>query len=221
VFRKLLGMKPSKPPVDVALEVVRTRPFPADLLQRALAPFSGTVHVDHNLLGWVDQGLRQHYAAAVLRRPVGMPSKLVDAAWHAHITYTLDYQQFCEAAYGRFLHHTPESVMSGAAVAENQTVGLWNSWQGACQVAGLHPDGTEVPALFAVDGVASLPGAVRWIGTCGQPRCLAPPGVHCIRHHVADPAATASESACGGCGGAVACGSSCGGSSCGGGCGGD
>lgn len=215
VLRKLFGGNLRKPPTDVALELVRTRPFPPQMLERALAPHHGTVHVDHNLVGWVDQGLRQLYTAAVLHRRIAMPSKLVDAAWHAHITYTRDYQEFCQSVFGRFLHHTPESVMDGQALHQNQTVGLWNSWQGACRAAGLHPEGPDVPALFAVDAIASLPGATRWIGTCGAPRCLAPPGVRCIRHHVADPAADAGTS-CGGCGSHDGCG----GASCGDGCGG-
>ena len=36
------------------------------------------------------------------------PSVEIDAAWHAHILHTKEYNEFCEKFFGRFLHHTPE-----------------------------------------------------------------------------------------------------------------
>lgn len=40
-------------------------------------------------------------------KTVAMPSKLVDACWHAFITDTRNYRQFCDDVYGCFLHHMP------------------------------------------------------------------------------------------------------------------
>ncbi|UUY04989.1 hypothetical protein LRS13_05520 [Svornostia abyssi] len=37
-----------------------------------------------------------------------MPSRAVDEAWHGLILCTARYADFCDAAYGRFLHHHPE-----------------------------------------------------------------------------------------------------------------
>lgn len=34
-----------------------------------------------------------------------MPSKLVDACWHSFICETREYQAFCKAVFGSFLHH--------------------------------------------------------------------------------------------------------------------
>ena len=34
-----------------------------------------------------------------------MPSKLVDKCWHAFICETREYQTFCKAVFGGFLHH--------------------------------------------------------------------------------------------------------------------
>ena len=44
---------------------------------------------------------------------IGMPSHAVDEAWHGLILCTARYAAFCEAAYGRFLHHHPEGSGSG------------------------------------------------------------------------------------------------------------
>ena len=60
----------------------------------------------------IADGLRQwlRCAGAALRDDIviGMPSRAVDEAWHGFILCTARYATFCEAAYGRFLHHHPE-----------------------------------------------------------------------------------------------------------------
>src|SRR3954467_1732939 len=60
----------------------------------------------------VEAGLRQwlRCAGAAMRddQVIGMPSHAVDEAWHGFILCTARYARFCEAAYGRFLHHHPE-----------------------------------------------------------------------------------------------------------------
>src|SRR5690348_2511374 len=65
----------------------------------------------------IETGLRQwlRSAGAALRDGVviGMPSHAVDEAWHGFILCTARYAAFCEAAYGRFLHHHPEGSGSG------------------------------------------------------------------------------------------------------------
>ncbi len=35
------------------------------------------------------------------------PSEAVDQAWHLHIVYTESYHEWCEALFGRYLHHGP------------------------------------------------------------------------------------------------------------------
>ena len=59
----------------------------------------------------VETGLRQwlRCCAAALRddQVIGMPSHAVDEAWHGLILCTMRYQDFCEKAYGRFMHHHP------------------------------------------------------------------------------------------------------------------
>lgn len=38
------------------------------------------------------------------------PTELVDEAWHQFILHTKEYQQFCKARYGRFVHHIPHGM---------------------------------------------------------------------------------------------------------------
>jgi hypothetical protein len=60
----------------------------------------------------IETGLRQwlRCAGAALRdhQVIGMPSRAVDEAWHGFILCTARYAAFCDAAYGRFLHHHPD-----------------------------------------------------------------------------------------------------------------
>lgn len=81
--------------------------------------------------GWelVEQGLREWFVCCAWRgnRVLGMPSRAVDEAWHEFILVTPSYTGFCEAAYGAYLHHTPDEVMSTPmpdALAE--TVRAWD-----------------------------------------------------------------------------------------------
>jgi hypothetical protein len=67
----------------------------------------------------VETGLRQwlRCCAAALcdDQVIGMPSHAVDEAWHGFILCTARYSAFCDAAYGRFLHHHPEGGASSGA----------------------------------------------------------------------------------------------------------
>jgi hypothetical protein len=60
----------------------------------------------------IDTGLRQwlRCCAAAIRdnQVIGMPSHAVDEAWHGLILCTARYAEFCDQAYGRFLHHHPD-----------------------------------------------------------------------------------------------------------------
>jgi hypothetical protein len=86
----------------------------------------------------VEKGLRQwlRCCAAALRdkQVIGMPSHAVDEAWHGFILCTARYSEFCDKAYGRFLHHHPEggAPENAAATADpmheqlRRTVVAWS-----------------------------------------------------------------------------------------------
>ncbi|HEY6892299.1 MAG TPA: hypothetical protein VI300_31125, partial [Solirubrobacter sp.] len=58
-------------------------------------------------------GLRGWYLACLYAdgELIGMPSHAVDDAWHEMILMTRQYTYFCERAFGRYLHHTPDSAL--------------------------------------------------------------------------------------------------------------
>ena len=69
----------------------------------------------------IETGLRQWFrCCAVAMRDnqvIGMPSHAVDEAWHGLILCTIRYGTFCDAAFGRFLHHHPEGGEPPGAAA--------------------------------------------------------------------------------------------------------
>ena len=81
---------------------------------------------------------------------VAMPSQVVDDLWHEFILFTRDYQNFCQQAFGRFLHHTPAVRMSGA---QRDNEGLRRVWWFSCLEENINPrKATRLPLLFAIDG---------------------------------------------------------------------
>src|SRR3954469_14018893 len=66
-------------------------------------------------------GLRAWYLACLYAdgELLGMPSRIVDVAWHEMILRTREYHEFCRRAFGEYLHHTPDSLL---AVSMSQTL---------------------------------------------------------------------------------------------------
>ncbi len=88
------------------------------------------------------------------KRLVAMPSKLVDACWHVFICDTRNYAQFCEAVFGRFLHHEPPTaseLQKINASERNQVLMLANAraYQGSLRHATNAV--LAVPVLFSID----------------------------------------------------------------------
>jgi hypothetical protein len=89
-----------------------------------------------------------------------MPSKVVDALWHAFILDTRAYKSFCQAAFGAYFHHIPESSM--AAVGQG-TAAAWHTWRLACLEENINPaKATRIPLLFAIDAKLAIPGAIHY-----------------------------------------------------------
>ena len=59
------------------------------------------------------EGLRAWYLTCLYADGalIGMPSKAVDEAWHEMILMTRDYTEFCRRAFGRYLHHLPDTTL--------------------------------------------------------------------------------------------------------------
>ena len=121
----------------------------------------------------IETGLRQWLrccgAALGHRRIIGMPSHAVDEAWHGFILCTAMYSNFCDKAYGSYLHHhpegaTPASVPGSADCAAEQlgrTVVAWSLvakqdercalWDLDERVGVEHPWGINLARVAAIE----------------------------------------------------------------------
>jgi hypothetical protein len=108
-------------------------------------------HLTDSHMAILSRGLKTFFSAH-LHSPNAvhaMPSKAVDALWHAFILDTRAYQVFCQQAFGRYFHHIPGSRMDEA---HNNEAAMERMWRFACRKQGLNPVLTStVPALFALD----------------------------------------------------------------------
>ncbi len=86
----------------------------------------------------------------------GMPSRVVDDAWHEFILMTRQYEAFCNGAFGRYVHHEPNDSASAAtsrsgnsgetALARTLVLGFGGATAtGAIMASGFHPN------LFNID----------------------------------------------------------------------
>lgn len=129
----------------------------------------------------VSQGLKQFFLAHLMsdRKFVSMPSQIADHLWHEFILYTREYQQFCTAAFGRFMHHTPAVAMS-RETARKVDDGLRRAWWFACKEEDIDPKhASRLPLLFALDGQLQIPNGFRYDLDCEALKENGVTGVHC------------------------------------------
>lgn len=100
--------------------------FPHHISRRIRRRYSQLDDSDWSL---VEQGLREWFVCCAYRgrTVLGMPSRVVDDAWHEFILDSLAYTQFCDVAFGAYLHHTPDEAMSTSmGDALGNTVRAWD-----------------------------------------------------------------------------------------------
>ena len=79
-----------------------------------------------------------------------MPSKAVDEAWHEMILMTREYTEFCQRAFGRYLHHLPDTTLD---------VPMHQLNEHTLRIVDDH----ELPlTLFTADTDAGLEDGYRW-----------------------------------------------------------
>jgi hypothetical protein len=85
---------------------IETYPFPRVLRFKLEQAYP---HLSHEQTTMVLEGLRTWFRMINEHRRAnfGMPSVAVDTAWHEFILLTQQYADFCQQAFGRFLHHAP------------------------------------------------------------------------------------------------------------------
>ena len=121
-------------------------------------------HVEH--LGYqnVEMALKQYfgnysyhwYSKSVGNKKFLMPSKLADELWHSLILDTKAYAEFCNKAFGKFLHHIPE----GSASLGNTQVAALNTYHGIENIKryGMGYMAGGIPLLFALDSLMNVEG---------------------------------------------------------------
>jgi hypothetical protein len=118
-------------------------------------------HLTDGHLNLLSRGLKTFFLAH-LQQPnavFAMPSKAVDALWHAFILDTRAYQSFCHQAFGHYFHHIPGSRMVQAS--ENEA-SMERMWRFACQSQGLRAtSAVSLAALFALDSALEIPDGFK------------------------------------------------------------
>ena len=108
----------------------------------------------------VERGFRQFFMACSRSNGqyVAMPSKVVDAYWHAFILDTRSYADWCDRTLGRFLHHVPAERLGGDAKTND---GLRRAWFFACKDEAINPrKPSRLPLLFALDAKLGVAGGL-------------------------------------------------------------
>lgn len=144
-------------------DFIRKYTFPSGLrfrLDQAHPSFSG------EQIALMLEGLRAYFQLVVAnpRARLGMPSKAVDSAWHEFILLTQNYADFCNKAFGKFLHHTPHNGnQKEERDALAQTYGLS---LGATNVAGASATSGAKVGMSPLGAAAAI-GAVGFAGAAG------------------------------------------------------
>ncbi len=85
-------------------------------------------HPELDDAGWplVERGLREWFVCCAWRgrTVLGMPSRLVDEAWHEFILDSISYTRFCDVAFGGYLHHTPDEAAPTPTAGSMGTLSL-------------------------------------------------------------------------------------------------
>lgn len=181
--------------------------FPDSIKHRVNAKYP---HLSDKQLDLVFDSLRSFFLISfkAKRKPVAMPSQVVDVAWHEFILFTKQYETFCKKSMGRFLHHTPTEAMKSRTTAQE---GIKRAWRLACHLEQIAPKSpARLPLLFAIDAELKIEDGFFYSKNCKDKNSPNYGKDYCAAH-------IGCSSGCSGSSGDSP--SSCG-SSCGGGCGG-
>lgn len=109
------------------------------------------------------EGLKQYFSLLLLERArtkkvaLGMPSALVDEAWHAFVLCTEQYEVFCQKIFGKMVHHYPDTRAQPTRLGSYSKFkqDVINTWSAASRAKKTHPkyfpNSKEVPLLFSAD----------------------------------------------------------------------
>jgi hypothetical protein len=158
-------------------EFIRTYRWPPGLLDKLEKHHDGFARKQSAL---VSQGLRQFFLAYLEGglKYVAMPSQAADDLWHEFILYTREYRDFCDKAFGTFLHHSPAVVLKPDQKKDN--TGLRRVWWQCCKQENIDPaKPSRLPLLFALDTKLKLANGYHYTPDCAQLRRNGNSGSQC------------------------------------------
>ena len=152
-------------------------------------------------LGYALAVVEEYRRFLVLTRVAGQPvspSPDVDEAWHLHLTRTAHYEAFCNAVFGKFLHHEPARAGEGprhrdmyrdtlaayrAAFGFGAPPVIWPAPGRSAEAQGGHPPSWTVPfelqpghrlAIVALLGAIAAALALRNLGLLDALQAIPP-----------------------------------------------
>jgi hypothetical protein len=174
--------------------------FPSSVRQRLRRTHPD---LDTEGLALIEAATRQWFRI-LARRPtarlwLSMPSTLADDMWHEFLLHTRDYAVFCDTAFGRFIHHVPESAITPEDAVPSSTNRLLATLRLAREDEN---NPSALPVLFRVDHEAGLQQARRYISNCGgHDECYAASAIDLVcLHHLVDDGSGSYDLSYGGCG---------------------
>ena len=95
-----------------------------------------------------------------------IPSKVADELWHEFMLSSKEYADFCQEAFGKFLHHTPDSSKSNKDLFQftkssfnkplnKDVLVTWDNLNKIKKNHKLYMIGT-IPAIFALDSYLNI-----------------------------------------------------------------
>ncbi|MEX3983693.1 hypothetical protein AB4Y45_32445 [Paraburkholderia sp. EG287A] len=120
------------------------------------------------------KGLKEYFMLMLLeqqsgrRASLGMPSVLVDDAWHAFVLCTRQYEEFCLKFFGQMVHHMPDPSSRPGVLDENSdfSVGTENTWnayrRGVRKFPAYFSAVADMPLLFGLDTYIGLSTGWLW-----------------------------------------------------------
>jgi len=123
-------------------------------------------HLQPEHINLVTHALKEYFQVCNMagKRMVAMPSQVVDVAWHEMILFTRLYDNFCNRAFGRFLHHTPAEAMQSPTLAQD---GIKRAWRLSCVREKIDRKNPQtLPLLFDIDERLNIPDGFKYKLRC-------------------------------------------------------
>lgn len=139
--------------VGVRYEFIKTYSFPDGIKRKLKLRYPGLTDDQYNV---GVSGLKQFFICHLNSKNqyIAMPSRFVDEIWHEFILDTKTYSKFSDRAFGKYLHHIPDSCQTSQSKKE---LGLLLAWELAQQDSRKR---NVSNSLFEADSSLNINGSI-------------------------------------------------------------